>query len=145
VAAHETAHQWWFEQVANDQAMQPWLDEALATYSERLYYEGISPDIVPWWWAYRIDFYNPQGFVDIPVYEGQGFRPYTNAVYFRGAHFLEDLRARVGDDVFFAFLQDYFVQEQGRFATPEDFFRILRARTNTDISDLIRQYFQNVY
>lgn len=145
VAAHETAHQWWFEQVANDQALQPWLDEALATYSERLYYEGISPDIVPWWWSYRIDFYNPQGFVDIPVYEGQGFRPYTNAVYFRGAHFLEDLRARVGDEVFFAFLQDYYQQEQGRFSTPEDFFRILRAHTNTDVSDLIRQYFQNVY
>ena len=31
VAVHETAHQWWFEQVANDQAEQPWLDEALAT------------------------------------------------------------------------------------------------------------------
>ena len=31
VSAHETAHQWWFEQVANDQALQPWLDEALAT------------------------------------------------------------------------------------------------------------------
>jgi hypothetical protein len=145
VAAHETAHQWWFEQVANDQALEPWLDESLATYSERLYYEGISPDIVPWWWSYRIDFYNPQGFVDIPVYEGQGFRPYTNAVYFRGAHFLEDLRARVGDEVFFAFLQDYYQQERGRFSTPEDFFRILREHTSTDVSDLIRQYFQNVY
>lgn len=65
VAAHETAHQWWFEQVGNDQALQPWLDEALATYSERLYYEGLSPDLVPWWWSYRVDFYNPQGFVDI--------------------------------------------------------------------------------
>ena len=27
VAVHETAHQWWFEQVGSDQAMQPWLDE----------------------------------------------------------------------------------------------------------------------
>jgi hypothetical protein len=145
VAAHETAHQWWFEQVASDQALYPWLDEALATYSERIYYESIAPDTVPWWWSYRIDFYNPQGFVDIPVYEGGGFRPYTNAVYFRGAHFLEDLRARVGDEIFFAFLQDYFAQGQQGFSTPEDFFRILRAHTNTDISDLIRQYFQNAY
>ncbi len=145
VAAHETAHQWWFEQVANDQALQPWLDESLATYSERLYYESISPDAVPWWWAYRIDFYNPQGFVDVPVYEGGGFRPYTNSVYFRGAHFLEDLRVRIGDEAFFAFLQDYFQQKRGGIATPEDFFRILRTHTSADISDLIRQYFQNVY
>ena len=34
VAAHETAHQWWFEQVASDQALQPWVDEALSTYSK---------------------------------------------------------------------------------------------------------------
>ena len=27
VAVHETSHQWWFEQVGNDQAQQPWLDE----------------------------------------------------------------------------------------------------------------------
>ena len=145
VAAHETAHQWWFEQVANDQALQPWLDEALATYSERIYYEGLSPDLVPWWWSYRIDFYNPQGFVDIPIYDGQGFRPYTNAVYFRGAHFLEDLRVRLGDENFFAFLQDYLHQENGKISTSADFFRILREHTKTDFSDLMRQYFQNVY
>jgi aminopeptidase N len=51
----------------------------------------------------------------------------------------------VGDEVFFAFLQDYYQQERGRFSTPEDFFRILREHTSTDVSDLIRQYFQNVY
>ncbi|MBL0347311.1 hypothetical protein [Candidatus Villigracilis affinis] len=28
VAAHETGHQWWFDQVANDQAQEPWLDES---------------------------------------------------------------------------------------------------------------------
>lgn len=145
VAAHETAHQWWFEQVGNDQAQQPWLDESLATYSERIYYENLYPDLVSWWWSYRIDFYNPQGFADIPIYDGQGFRPYTNAVYFRGAHFLEDLRARIGDDAFYAFLQDYLSQGRGKIVTANDFFRILSTHTSTDYSDLIRQYFQNVY
>jgi aminopeptidase N len=100
---------------------------------------------VPWWWSYRIDFYNPTGFVDTHLYDGQGFRPYTNAVYFQGAHFLEDLRARVGDEIFFAFIKDYLTQENGKIATSEDFFRILREHTKTDFSDLIRLYFQNVY
>ncbi|MBI5965565.1 MAG: M1 family metallopeptidase [Chloroflexi bacterium] len=145
VAAHETAHQWWFEQVASDQALQPWVDEALATYSERIYYEAVYPDLVSWWWTYRIDFYKPDGFVDIPVYEGQGFRTYTNAAYFQGAHFLEDLRARIGDENFFSFLQDYLAQSRGKIVTAADFFRILREHTNADYSDLIRQYFQNVY
>ena len=145
VAVHETSHQWWFEQVGNDQAVQPWLDEALAVYSERLYYETMHPDLVTWWWQYRIDFYNPQGFVDIPIYEGQGFRPYTNAVYFRGAHFLEDLRARIGDEAFFAFIQDYLAQGRGKIVNADDFFRILKTHTSTDYSDLVRQYFQNIY
>ena len=145
VAVHETAHQWWFEQVASDQALQPWLDETLAAYSERIYYENVHPNLVSWWWTYRIDFYDPQGFVDIPIYEGQGFRPYTNAVYFQGAHFLEDLRNRIGDDAFFAFLQDYLAQGRGRIVTANDFFRILSQHTGTDYSALLRKYFQNIY
>jgi aminopeptidase N len=145
VAAHETAHQWWFEQVANDQAQQPWLDESLATYSERIYYENIHPDLVSWWWTYRIDFFKPQGFVDITIYDGGGFRPYTNAAYFQGAHFLEDLRARIGDEAFFAFIKDYFAQGRGKIVTAADFFRILRAHTSTDYSDLVKKYFQNTY
>lgn len=145
VAAHETAHQWWFEQVANDQSLQPWLDEALSTYSERIFYEHLQPDLVPEWWTYRVDFYEPQGAVDIPVAQGQGFRPYTNAVYLRGAHFLEDLRKRMGDDLFFAFLQDYLRQYNGKIATATDFFSLLRQHTRADLTDLLSQYFQNSY
>ncbi|HTO99939.1 MAG TPA: M1 family aminopeptidase [Anaerolineales bacterium] len=145
VAAHETAHQWWFEQVADDQALQPWLDEALATYSEHIFYEGTDPSLVSWWWTYRVDFFNPQGWVDIPIYAGNGFRPYTNAVYFRGAHFLDDLRTRIGDEAFFAFLKDYLAQENGKIASANDFFNILKAHTTVDYSDIVRQYFQNVY
>jgi aminopeptidase N len=83
--------------------------------------------------------------VDITIYDGQGFRPYTNAAYFQGAHFLEDLRARIGDDAFFAFIQDYFTQGRGKIVTAEDFFRILSGHTGTDYSDLVRKYFQNTY
>ncbi|MBI3165041.1 MAG: M1 family metallopeptidase [Anaerolineales bacterium] len=147
VAVHETAHQWWFEQVANDQALQPWLDETLSTYSERIYYEKTHPDLLDqWWWYYRLAAYNPQGFVDIPIYEGQGFQPYTSAAYRQGAYFLEKVRERIGDEAFFAFMQDYLNQGRGRIVTGNDFFRILRAHAgSTDISDLINQYFRSVY
>ena len=68
-----------------------------------------------------------------------------NATYFQGAHFLEDLRARIGDEAFFAFLQDYLAQGNGKIVTANDFFRILSTHTSTDTSDIIRQYFQNIY
>jgi len=147
VAVHETAHQWWFEQVANDQALQPWLDETMSTYSERIYYEKTHPDLLDqWWWYYRLAAYNPQGFVDIPIYEGQGFQPYTSATYRQGAYFLEKVRERIGDEAFFRFVQDYFNQGRGKIVTGDDFFRILQTHAGaTDISDLINQYFRSVY
>ncbi len=40
IAAHETAHQWWYGMVGNDQALEPWLDEALCTYMEHIFYEN---------------------------------------------------------------------------------------------------------
>ena len=149
VAVHETAHQWWFEQVGNDQAVQPWLDESLATYTEIIYYETYSPQSLAWWWQYwpgRLQQnYTPQGRIDIPITGGESFVKYTGEVYLNGAHFLQDLRARIGDQAFFAFLQDYLAQENGRIATSADFFRILREHTSADLSDLMTQYFKNSY
>jgi hypothetical protein len=143
VSVHETAHQWWFEGVANDQALEPWLDEALATYSEEIFYESKYPDLVPWWWSYRIDFFKPSGYIDIPVYQGQNDEIYKHIVYFNGTHFLRDLRARIGDEAFYAFLKDYFTQEKGQIATRDDFFRVLDTHTDVDYSDIVRGYFRN--
>ncbi len=141
VAAHETGHQWWFDQVANDQAEEPWLDESLTTYSEAIFYEALYPDFLSWWWNYRIDFFEPHGKIDIPIYDGQDADTYKYIVYFNGAHFMQDLRDRIGDDAFFAFLQDYFSQNKGKVATRMDFFRILDEYTGVDYSDIVREYF----
>ena len=144
-AAHETAHQWWFEQVADDQALQPFLDEAMATYSERVFFESTDPSLLPWYWAYRVDQNHPGGWVDTSIYNAGGYPEYLGSVYYNGAHFFEDLRTRIGDPAFFAFLQDYLKQENGRIATFTDFFRILKKHSTVDFSDIVRKYFQNVY
>jgi aminopeptidase N len=145
IGAHETAHQWWFDGVANDQGLEPWLDEALATYSERIYYESVYPDLVDWWWGYRYFEFQKAGYVDTPVYNGGGQRPYWDKVYLTGARFFEELRERVGDEIFFAFLKDYYTQYVGRRATALDFFRVFREHSSADISDLMAEYFKNTY
>jgi hypothetical protein len=145
ISAHETAHQWWFEQVASDQYLEPWLDEALCTYSEHLFYERTDSPLVSRWWDFRVDSFAPQGYVDIPLntpFDKDGYRQYVNAVYLRGARFLEELRVRMGDEAFFAFLQDYLAQMRGQIATSDDFFTILRQHTDADISNLLVEYFQ---
>ena len=145
IGAHETAHQWWFDAVANDQGIEPWLDEALSTYSEVIYYESIYPELVDWWWDYRYFEFQSPGYVDTQVYDGGGQRPYWDKVYLTGARFFQDLRERLGDDIFFTILRDYYNQYVGRRATAADFFRVLRERTAADISDLMTQYFKNTY
>jgi len=138
---HELSHQWWYDQVGNDQAMQPWLDEALATYSERLFYQDNYPKDAHLWWGFRVYWFHPEGYINRSIYDYATFRPYVNATYLRGAEFMEDLRQRIGDPAFFAFLRDYQTQMQGKLATPEDFFRILNAHTSADYEDLRKNYF----
>lgn len=125
ITAHEVAHQWWYATVGNDQSLSPYLDEALATYSELVFYEHYYPDLVDWWWAFRVNSYTPSGFVDMPVTAFQQSRPYINAVYLQGARMLDEVRFALGDDAFFAWLQRYASLMHGAIAEPGDFWRAL--------------------
>jgi hypothetical protein len=140
IAVHETAHQWWYGRVGNDQALEPWLDEALATYSELLFYERLYPELVDWWWEFRVTRFGPEGWVDSTIYEHGGFRPYVDAVYLRGALFMQDLRNLVGDEAFLAFLRDYAQRGARRQVTGEDFFSILAEHSAADIREVVLRF-----
>ena len=146
IGVHEIAHQWWFGLVGSDQALEPWLDEALSVYSERIYYEfNRSGSYLDWWWNFRVDFFGPSGFVDTTIYEGGAFRPYTNAVYLNGAHFLEALRGRQGDESFYRFIKDYAGEFSRRRASGRDFIALARRYADRSLDDLIAQYFKGAY
>ncbi len=145
IAVHETAHQWWFAQVHNDQALHPWLDESLATYSEYLFYERLGdPIALEWWWTYRVDYYQPGDTpIDQSIYAFNTWRAYRDTVYLRGAHFWHDLRQALGDDAFFAFLRDYRTTYQGRIVTPADWATVLARHVppGVDLAPLWAEYF----
>ena len=142
IAAHETAHQWWYGVVGNDQALEPWLDEALCTYSEKLFLENLYPEALPWWEDVRVNYYEPSGWIDSSIYNTTGYRSYRDAIYLNGARFLDDLRDRVGEDVFLQFLQDYLITYTDQIASKTDFFNVLRDHTEVEITDLLSNYFQ---
>lgn len=142
IAAHETAHQWWYSAVGNDQALEPWLDEALSTYSEKLYYEMKQPHGLDWWWTYRINYYHPQGWVDGSIYNPLGYRAYRDAVYLNGARFLEDLRLLIGDEVFFEFLGSYSRDFTHQISSADKFFALLGKYTQEDLQPLFEEYFE---
>jgi aminopeptidase N len=139
---HEISHQWFYSLVHNDQAIEPWLDEALATYSESLFYERYYPDLLAWWWTNRVDKYTLVGFVDAKTSDSSGYDSYRDAVYLRGAQFLRDLRQSVGDQVFFTSLKDYFETNFNRIGNAEGFFKIFSYHSDKDLKPLIAQYFE---
>lgn len=145
IGVHEIAHQWWFGLVGSDQAMEPWLDEALCVYSEAIFYKYIYPNSSDWWWNFRVNYFGPSGYVDTSIYEPPTFRAYVNAAYLNGANFLEALNYRMGDDAFYTFLQDYTSRYGRSRATTADFFAVARQHTTADISDLIAAYFRGSY
>jgi aminopeptidase N len=143
IAAHETAHQWWFGLVGTDQANEPWLDEALSTYSERLFNETFGVEKGEWWYLARINEANSKDCpVDITIYGYYKYNCfYTESVYFRGALFLQAIRDRIGDQDFMAFLKDFATQFAHRRASTKDFFNVLRQHTTQDLTDIIQAYF----
>lgn len=146
LTAHETAHQWFYGVVGNDQALQPWLDEALCTYAEKLYYETYAPEALTWWWEARVKYYQPRGYVDDSIYnphgEAQPYRAYRDAVYLNGAVFLDELRRAMGDEAFFDFLRLYVSENQGKIASARDFFGLLRKMTSVPLEPLLQRFFQ---
>lgn len=127
ITVHEIAHQWWYARVGSDSALNPWLDEALATYSEYLYIEAFYPAERNWWWSFRVAGFFPQGKVDSAVYEFTTARAYINAIYLRGVQMLHNLRADIGDSAFMQLLAQYSQAAAGRIADPALFWSLLPA------------------
>lgn len=123
ITVHEVAHQWWYLLVGNDQGHHPWLDEALASYTEALFMEEYYPDKVNWWWSFRVNAYELEGLplLDAPIAAFSVPRNYINAIYLRGAMFWHDMRDAVDNDAaFFRWLRTYADAGRGEIVTPDD-------------------------
>ncbi len=146
IAVHETAHQWWYGQVANDQALEPWLDEALCTFSELAYYEQLYPQSVGWWWGTRVNYYEPEGRIDRSIYGFQDFvdqyLTYRNATYLQGAKFMTALKNELGEEQFYSFLREYAARNRDQLITGEDFFSLLEEYVEVDNLVWVEEYFE---
>lgn len=142
ITVHEIAHQWWYGIVGSDQALSPWLDEALATYSEYVFIEEYYPDLKDWWWSFRVDNFAPSGVVDQNVYQFSSVREYINAVYLLGARMLHDLRRDLGTNAFYDLLRRYAEAGSGRIATPELFWSLLSPEQLEAVEATRHRYFE---
>ncbi|HEX8003414.1 MAG TPA: M1 family aminopeptidase [Mycobacteriales bacterium] len=77
VVPHELAHEWFYGLVGNNQAVDPWLDEAFATYGEALV-NGSAYEYLP--------AFDAEGDVGAPMtYWNEHAEPYGTIVYSKGA------------------------------------------------------------
>ncbi len=140
ITAHEVSHQWWYGLIGDDQGLTPYLDEALALYSELVYLEDRYPSLVAWWWQFRVNMYQPQGYVDSGVYAFQSLRQYIDAVYLRGALMLQAIREAIGDQAFYAWLRAYATSGSDRIATPLDLWQAMTPADYARTADIRAKY-----
>lgn len=125
VTVHETAHQWWYGLVGNNQVMDAWVDEGLAEYSTVLYYglrysaereeEIYKDEIAQGKYLYLQDYARNMEMdesIHRPSYEFPNYILYDLLVYGKGAMMFHEIRKQIGDDVFFHVLQEYYKEFQ---------------------------------
>jgi aminopeptidase N len=148
--AHEAAHQWWYGVVGNDVFDEPWLDEALATYSSGLFYEfSLGPEYssgLQSYWQERYtrlvgDVGDDLVTGSLAYFESLN-KPavYGGIVYVKGALFFAALRAEIGDQAFFEGLQNYYRSQYFRIAQADDLLSAFEDAAGRELDDFYQQW-----
>jgi Peptidase family M1 domain len=138
--AHEIAHQWWYASVGNDQQREPWLDEAFAEVSTRLWLESIEGDDRTWKMAYMTSDASPGRVVGRSVTDFDSNDAYADAIYLAGAEVLLELRAHVGPDDFDRLLALWHERNRLRVASIDEFIATVEEESGREAADIIRKY-----
>ena len=147
--AHEVAHQWWYSVVGNDIFTDPWMDEGLATYTSFVYFDFAQGDK-----AYQgiLDYYQQrydklvQSGADDRIANSLGYfekeHPdrYGAVVYAKAALFFDAVRKEIGDQAFFAALQDYYQREMYQVAKPDDLLSAFERAAGRQLDDLFQEW-----
>jgi len=124
LVAHETAHQWFYGLVGNDQARQPFADEAAADFVAR-YVTGLKR-------ASRC----PTGRLDLTIYEYTS-RCYYEKVYIQGGNLLDAARHEMGSTAFWAALRGYVATHRHGLVSNDTLLDALDAATPKDLGALL--------
>jgi hypothetical protein len=150
VIAHETAHQWWYSLVGNDQTLHPWMDEALAQYSVAIYIRDREGEA-----AYQgaLDFYrsqyesyiesNPDQVIGEPV-TAYPDSAYFFMVYEKGPLFFSALEDAYGHDAVIRMLQAYLASYRYQIAGPDDMLTSFESTLGQDLEPIFEDWIGSV-
>ncbi|KKS80014.1 MAG: peptidase M1 membrane alanine aminopeptidase [Candidatus Beckwithbacteria bacterium GW2011_GWA2_43_10] len=137
VVRHETAHQWFYGLLGNDQMNDPWLDEAFAQWAGSGFtgHKYCSGKLVS---SSIYDF--PDKF-DYKTAGNCG--SYDQTVYYKGATFIEGVRTRMGDTAFFNSLNNLFSNYRFDAISTSIVARNWLDYSPNNSRDSLRNYMQN--
>ena len=142
VIAHETAHQWWYSVVGNDEISEPWLDEALTEYSTILYFEEKygkeTGDKLMKTMEVQTKNYNTNDIFKATT-DYKDSSEYSLSVYTKGAVIFDKIRKEVGDEVFFNTLREYYNTYKFKNVNGPQFVELWKSK-GVDIEKIINNY-----
>ncbi|NLX10599.1 MAG: M1 family metallopeptidase [Chloroflexi bacterium] len=147
VIVHETAHQWWYSLVGNDQRLDPWLDEALAQFAVAVFireqqgaaaYEAAIESFRSQYNQYLERF--PDAVIGQPVEDYTEGGAYFYLVYQKGPLFFADLADEFGYDAVIGMLRDYFAAYRYEVAEPQDMLNSFEATLGEDLNPLFEEW-----
>jgi hypothetical protein len=142
--AHEVAHQWFFNQVMNDQIDEPWLDEGFAQYATSLYFLGeggdLGADSYRESWRVR---WSRENFAEIPIgLPASAYEPrqYSPIIYGRAPIFIKELEELMGAEVFGELLGSYIDAYRWKIVNTQDFLSLAEQTCRCELDDLFNEY-----
>ena len=118
VVAHETAHQWWYGVVGNEQIREPWIDEGLAEFTAAYFYGDFHS------YDSSLPVNTPStSFPNVPSPQtAASHNSYAQTIYYKSAKFLEGLRLRMGTTPFFNGLRALVKANRAGVMTTREFY-----------------------
>ena len=132
LVAHETGHQWFYGIVGNNQATEPYADEAATDFVAR-YGLGLRR-------ASRCSTAR----LDLTIYQYSSACYYED-IYIQGGNFLDDLRRRMGPTAFWAGIRDYLATNRFKLAGTKTLLDTLDAHTPLDLVPRYHPRFPKLY
>ncbi|TAK02625.1 MAG: hypothetical protein EPO36_01315 [Chloroflexota bacterium] len=129
---HETAHQWFYGLVGNDQQAQPFADEAAADLLARTVLgslRGSRCDRTP---------------LDRSILR-YSQACYYEVIYIQGGNVLDDLRKAMGTERFWAAMGDYVEAHRNGFGGTLELLEALREASPVDLTPTLRARFPDLY
>lgn len=149
VIVHETAHQWWYGLVGNNQIKEAWLDESLTTYSEVIYIrevygkersESYYTENIEIGYELGESYLMGNNIVNKSLDQFEGWDDYGPLVYSKGGVFIHEIKEKYGYDILVEILNKYFQEYKFKTAKTEDFIRICEEITGEDFSNLLDKW-----